>query len=221
MLNSYSKIDAVIGDAKKLEEVLTTAQSNGVGYNLKTQLQGYQFSKIFQDAMKTEPTTGQLARLNPQTIEDVWRDPKMQASYAKLYNGQQRADIDQFFKNIAMTQDKVNTNPIAKKITFLHGGAALAMGMFTGHLAAGALGATGIIVGAEGLGKLLTKPGTARLMVNLAGGGPLGMSDTMAGRLLVNALQGETVAIQDAQGQQHPGILGKDGKFVPLQSQVQ
>lgn len=220
-LDSFGKVDAVIKDANKLQDTLSAAQANGVGFNLKKSLQEYHFTRLFNDSMKVNPETGGLARLDPKALADSWYDPKMEKSIDTLYNSQQRSDIEQFFKNIAMTQDKVNTNPIAKKILFLHGGASLAAGLFTGHLAAGAASATGVVVGAEVLGKLLTKPGTARLMVNLAGGGPLGMSDTMAGRLLVNALQGETVAIQDAQGQQHPGILGKDGKFVPLQSQVQ
>ncbi len=216
VLDSFSKIDTVIKDPHKLEDVLTTAQTNGVGFNLKKDLQSYQFSKILQDATKSEPTTGAAVRINPQAIEDTWRDPKMQASFEKLYSSQQRSDIDQFFKNIAYTQDKVNTNPVAKKILMLHGAASLGIGLFTGHISEGVASAAGVIVGAEALGKLLTNPKTARLMVNLAGGGPLGMSDSFAGRILVNALQGETIAIQDAQGQAHPGTL-KDGKFVPLQ----
>ncbi len=219
-LNSFNVVDKVIRDPDKLEQTLTTAQQYGVGANLMKSLQGYQFMKMVNDASERSvmatgaPITDGVVKIDPQKLDAVWTDPEMQDSLKKLYNSQQRADIKQFFQNVTNTQDKASYNPIARKFLMIHGGISLAAGLFTGHLTGGAITAASVSIPAEVVGTLLSKPSVARLMVNLAGGGPLGMSDSFAGRILVNALQGETIAIQDAQGQAHPGTL-KDGKFVP------
>lgn len=217
LTDSFSKIDAVIKDPKKLQDTLTTAQTNGVGDNLKSTLRGYQFSKMWNNAIKTSPETGQLNRINAQGLADEWFDPKMQDSLKSLYSSQQRSDIDQFIKNVALTQDKISTTPIAKKFYIAGGLGTLSMGFFKGNLGSAVAGAAplGMLIGAETIGKILTNPKTARLMVRLAGGEALGMSDEFAGKLLSQVLTGSTVALLDAEGKKTPVEI-KDGRFVSV-----
>jgi len=220
VLDSFSKIDKVIGDPAKLQDVLTTAQANGVGENLKKSLQGYQFMKIFQNATKQSLTEGapgsqNIVRINSQSLADDWLDPKMQDSLKTLYNSKQRADIGQFFKNVAMTQDKINANPVAKKIWMLHGGVGIATGLLTGSLEGGTIASVGTFIGAETLGRLLTNPKVGRLLVAMAGGESLGVSEAYAGRQIANALQGSTIALIGQDGSKTP-VKVQGEKLVPL-----
>ncbi len=209
--DSFSKIDSVIRDPKKLQDVLAAAQSNGVGTNLRESLRGYQFQKIFNAAADNN-LEGTPTRINPQVLSKMWSDPSMQDSLKTLYNAKQRADITQFFKNIEYTQDKINTNPIAKKLIFMHGGVGLATGLLTGNIPAGATMSAVSLLGAEGLGRLLTNPKTARLMVALAGDEALGVSDRYAAKVISDVLQGMTIGMVNQDGSVTPSVVGSSQK---------
>jgi hypothetical protein len=217
---TFGAVDKVIANPKLLESTLTAAQSNGVGENLKRTLQSYQFQKIYNAAAERSlsgtKATNNVVRMNPDTIDKMWLDPKMQDSLGKLYTSKQRADISQFFKNVQATQDKIQSNPIAKKLFVLHGGVGIATGLLTGNVAAAPIASMSTFIAAEGVGRLLTNTKTARLMVRLAGGEALGMSDEFAGKLLSQVLTGSTVALMDAEGNKTP-VKVENGKFVPLE----
>ncbi len=219
LVDSFSKLDKVIQDPKRLQDVLSTAQSNGVGDNLRKSLQGYQFMKIFNNAatrsVEGSPYSNNVIHINPKSLDSDWLNPEMQDSLKTLYNSKQRSDITQFFTNIANTQDKINANPIARKLFLLHGGIGLATGLLTGSVTGGAEAAAGSMltfIGAQQVGKLLTNPKTARLLVAIAGGEPLGVSEQYAGKAITNVLNGSTVALMDRTGNKTPVTI-RDGKF--------
>jgi len=223
-IESFNVLDKAISDPNKLQEVLTTAQTNGVGSNLKKSLQGYQFMKMFDDATtrslsEGNPYNSNVIKIDPSSFDKTWLDPKMQDSLKTLYNSSQRADIEQFFKNVAATQDKVSAMPIAKKIWLMRGGAAIGSGLLSGSLTGsaeiGGLTTVGTYIGAQQLGKLLTNPKTARLVVAMAGGEPLGVSEQYASRALSQALNGSVVALINDKGDKVP-VRVQDGKYVPV-----
>jgi hypothetical protein len=221
VFSDLASLNKVIRDPQKLQDVLSTAQENGIDTNVRKSLQQYQFAKLFNNATTRDVAAQgpqKVVRIDPNTFNSDWLDPEMQDSLKKLYSAKQRSDITQFFQNVAATQDKVQANPIARKFWMMHAGIGLGTGLLTGSLTGGAMGALtsgGVLVGAEGLGKLLTNPKTARLLVSLAGGEPLGVSEAYAGRQIVNALQGSTIAILNADGTKTPARIQGE-KLVPL-----
>ena len=88
----------------------------------------------------------------------------------------------------------------------MHGGIGLATGLFTGSVSGGAVASSLTFVGAEGLGRLLTSPQTAQIMVSLAGGEPLWVTEQYAGRMIAQVLKGATVE-----------FIGQDGARTPAQ----
>lgn len=218
--NTSTRIDALIRNPDELQKVLTKIQQEGgTTDNFRQSLKGYSFMKMFNDAITRDPRNPSLVNIDPKTLTNAWTDPNMLQSYKTIFSQQNRADIAQFFKNVAITQDKMSTMPIAKPLVLMHGGAMLAGSMLTGHLTTGAGMGTaamaGLFVPAWALGKLLTKPSTARLMVALAGGEPLGMSDQMASKILAQALQGASVAVVNDKGQRIPATI-QGGGIQPL-----
>lgn len=210
----FSAIDRVIKDPIKLENTLTQAQSLGTDENLRKSLGGYKFMDIFNKATTQKigenTYSNNVVRIDPQVLSNEWLDPKMQDSLKLLYNSRQRADITQFFNNVANTQDKIGSGSY-KKLWLMEGGIGLGTSLLTGSPIHGAEGAAGIYLGAQGAARLLMNPKVARIAVALAGGEPLGVSDQLAGRLIVRALQGSAVALINADGSKTPAVVGPDG----------
>ncbi len=211
---SLAALDRVIADPKKLQDTLSRAAELGTGDNLRRTLGGYKFADIMNNAT-TRDVSGNILKLDPQKIANEWADPAMQDSLGLLYNKEQKANITQFFENIATTQDKVGPGSY-RKLWLMEGGVGLATGFLTGNPIHGAGGIAGVYLGGQVLSRLLTNPKTARIAVALAGGGPLGVSDQLAGKLISRALQGSAVALINADGSKTPGTFGSDGSLVPL-----
>ena len=70
-------------------------------------------------------------------------------------------------------------------------------------------------LGLAGVGKSLTNPKTARLMLALANNEALGVSDQYAARQLMQSLKDTTVNLVGADGSKTP-VRIQDGKLVPL-----
>lgn len=221
-LQSFAKLNQVIEDPAKLRGVLSAAQQNGVGDNLRKTLGGYKFMDIVDKAstrdLSKNPFSNNVTRLDPEKLSEQWLEPKMQQSLKELYSSKQRGDIEQFFRNVIATQDKMDAAPFAKKFWLMSGGAAMGMGMLTGSLtlAAKGAGAIGLFVSGEGLGRLLTNPKVARTIVAMAGNEPLGVSEQLASKMLSQALNGEMVALINQDGSKTPGII-EDGTFKPVE----
>lgn len=207
--DSFAALDKVIGDPSKLQDTLSRATSLGTGDNLKKTLGGYKFMDVLNNAT-THDVSGNVTRIDPAKIAEKWADPEIQDSLKLLYNSKQRADITQFFNNVANTQDKIGSGSY-KKLWLMEGGIGLGTSLLTGSPIHGAEGAAGIYLGAQGAARLLMNPKVARIAVALAGGEPLGVSDQLAGRLIVRALQGSAVALINADGSKTPAVVGPDG----------
>jgi len=218
------QLNKTIADPRKLQDVLSAAQENGIDTNVKKVLQQYQFSKIFNNATSRDIVKGvkpsNVVRINPESFNKDWLKSEMQDSLKKLYSANQRADIEQFFKNVAYTQEKIEGNPIAKKFWVMRGAVGISAGLLTGgitgsHIAM-PVGAIGALVGAEAVGKLLTNPKTARIMVALAGGEPLGVTEQYAARAIVQGLAGSTIALLNADGSKTPVQIDQKGQMNPV-----
>lgn len=217
---TLKELDNIIQDPVKLEKVLSRAQANGVSSNVRKTLASYQFSQIFNRA-SVLPTDGRGMRLDPNEINKIWNDPEMQDSLKKLYNRPTRDAMDQLFKNITITQDKMGPSPSNVRYWLTRGGIGIAAGVITGSLSGNAamsgIATSGVFITAGQLGKLLSNPTTARVMVALAGKEPLGISEQFAGKLIIRALQGSTVALINQDGSKTPAQIDKDGRLNPLQ----
>jgi len=88
----------------------------------------------------------------------------------------------------------------------------------TGSVEGGTVASAGTFIGAEVLGRLLTNPKVGRLLVAMAGGEPLGVSEAYAGRQIANALQGSTIALMGPDGTKTP-VRVQGEKLVPVGSQ--
>lgn len=212
--NPFAKIDTVIQDPDRLEKVLATGQINGV-QGVKKDLQSYQFMRMVNDAT-TKDASGAI-RIDPNKLSKAWSDPDMNTSFDTLYGkvgkGGIRDDITNFFKNIATTQDKMHSYPVAKQLRFLGAGFAIPTALITGNVtgAESALGTiAGLYIPTAVVGNLLTKPTTARILTAMAGGESLGASQKVAARVLTNALQGTSIALINSQGQKKWGSLQSD-----------
>jgi hypothetical protein len=215
LTDSFDKVRSLLRDSTKLQSTLETAQSLGTGENLRKTLADFHFADVFNNAA-TRNAAGDVVRLDPTKINELWQNPEMQASMKKLYNAPTRAAMDQFFTNIVNTQDKLNIGSAYNRLRLVRQGVYIAGSVVMGTLS-GRVGATsGIILSTQTLGALLRNPTTARVMVGLAGGGPLNMSEQFAGKLIVRALQGTTIAVVDDKGNKQPAQVGPDGQLLPL-----
>lgn len=231
-------IDKVIANPRELQRTLMTGNlvipSGGtkdvtnikyITSNTRKDLQGYELTQLINNA-KIVDTKGNVTYDGKKLVES-FADPNKQESYRILFSKQNRADIEQFFKNIAQVSDKTKLGMGNYWMLRLGGtgltlGATLATALTTGSLPAsvGTGGAViGATLGANQLGKLLTNPDSARLMVALAQNGPLNKSIGFAGRVIANVLKNSPVTINYQDGNSINGKIGPDGKFtIPLET---
>lgn len=231
-------IDKVIANPRELQRTLMTGNlvipSGGtkdvtnikyITSNTRKDLQGYELTQLINNA-KIVDTKGNVTYDGKKLVES-FAAPNKQESYRILFSKQNRADIEQFFKNIAQVSDKTKLGMGNYWMLRLGGtgltlGATLATALTTGSLPAsvGTGGAViGATLGANQLGKLLTNPDSARLMVALAQNGPLNKSIGFAGRVIANVLKNSPVTINYQDGNSVNGKIGPDGKFtIPLET---
>lgn len=210
--NPFSKLDEVIQDPDRLAKVLKAGQLGGpTGLNVRKDLQAYQFMRMVNDAKSVDPASGAI-RLDPNKINNVWTDPNLQNSLDTLYGKQNRQSVSDFIRNVAYTQDKMRSYPIAKGIRFLGAGFGIPAKVLTGDIS-GALGAGGLAtayIPSAVMGRLLTTPGVSEYVGKLVSGEPLSEGVKYGNRALVNALQGYNIAMIDAAGNKTWGQIGKN-----------
>lgn len=219
--NPFMKIDQVLQDPDRLSKVLTAGQLAGqAGLNVRKDLQSYQFMKMMNDAT-TKDATGAI-RIDPTKLSSTWNDPEMNTSLNTLWGKGGRQDVSDFIKQIAYTQDKQDTYPVAKALRFIDGGFMLGAGLLTGNLniAGGAAAFGGLFVPTAVIGNALTKPGVARVLTAMAGAEPLNPVLKRASAGLWDTLQGTSVALMDSGGKKTWGTIQKDKdtgevKFIP------
>lgn len=218
-------IKAIVQDPVKLQRAINSGNikfpsGNVESNNIRGDLGAFALKDIFDNSQTNDPKNPKGgATINPQTLQDKWSDPSFAESKKLLFNAPQRADLDQFFKNIAFTQQKQSVvGSYLSKVFAVRAGFALAPSLLTGYLSGSAehaAGVAGVELGAMGFAKLMTNPKTARFLVAAAGGQPLSASDQTVARSIVSALQGVTVSLRGNDGTEQKGSFDKDGKWVP------
>lgn len=218
-------IKSIVQDPMKLQRAINSGNikfpsGNIESNNIRGDLGAFALKDIFDNSQSNDPKNPRGgSTINPQTLQDKWSDPSFAESKKLLFNAPQRADIDQFFKNIAFTQQKQSAiGSTLSKVFLVRAGLALAPSLLTGYLSGSAehaAGVAGVELGAMGFAKLMTNPKTARFMVAAAGGQPLSASDQTVARSIVSALQGVTVSLRGNDGTEQKGSFDKDGKWVP------
>ncbi len=216
-----AQIDSLIANKTQLESAIKAAQTNGVGTkNITDDLAGFRLSRILQNSTTDTPSGGKL--IDPQKLYEQFHDPELTGSH-KLLFGKDQSNIEQFFRNVSAAQEKSgSSSSMAHRLLWYDVGAATAslpMSMFTGNLIPAGVAATGISmqVGMSQLAKLLTEPSTARLMLNLANGSALGVSERYAARAITNTLKNSIVQLTQPDGSKTQVTLTKDGKLVPVE----
>lgn len=174
--------------------------------------------QLWKDAETLDPKGG--ISIDAKKLYNDYMDPSNYQQKKILFNAQNRSDMEQLIKNAAMTQDKGGT--WAPKIWMIRTGMAIPAAIALGTGGAEHAAVTGSIeMGASLLTKMITNPSTARVLVNMAAGQPLNMSEQMASRKLMSVLQGTVVTLRGSDGSAEQGTFDKDGKFTPQSSSGQ
>ena len=221
--SAISAIDNIINDSQQLERALKSANlpipgTKGVtSPQLRKDLQGYYINKLIQDAGERDATTGKLKDFSADKLWKSFTDPNKTESMKLLFdNAQQRADLTQFFKNIARVDEKAKAGFITgSKILNVGGSIALASSLLGSGLSGHTAGLVGLKLGGGAIAKLMTNPKTARLMVAIGQGVPLGTSQQYVSRTLADALNGLTVTAISKDDREIRGRF-EDGKFEPF-----
>ena len=216
--NPFAPVDSVIGDVDKLGKVLSATQFSGqAGQNVRKDLQAYQFMKMVNDSATRDPT-GQVTRLDPNKLNKAWTDPDMNKSFDVLYGkpdqGGARDNITQFLKNVTTTQSN------GKRISYSNGGflipaAAAGLGHMLDIPGGYAGGLTAFYLPTAAMGSLLSRQDTGKIVANLAAGIPLSEGNKLSSKLVMNALQGTSLALMGSDGKKTWGsvVRGPDGSL--------
>lgn len=226
MVYAKSVSDVLLDDPEKLQRFFNTGEiqigkTKITSASPRKEAAGYQFGRMLNEAYDAATD-----RLDMQKLQNIWNDYKVSDMGRKVYSANNRADYDQLFKTLSYITPEM-TPGASKYLAIRLGlgaatlGSGLVTGMITGSAPAGMLGAGAIVGGSIGLhqlGKMMTNPDTARLMIAAAKGGPLNMSTATAGRIIGRALRGELITMdyKNEQGQpiQIKGKIDSMGKFV-------
>lgn len=182
----------------------------------KADVQAYELTRLFNNASEVDAVGNTF--FNGTKLQNLFKDPVKQESYKELFNSANRADIDQFFKNIAKVEEKgpLGMSPywvMRLTATGITLPPAILAGMQSGSFPLGSGAFIAGTVGLNQLGKLLTKPTTARLMVAMANQGPLSMPSRIAGRTIGNALKNTTIELTREDGTKVPGKINANGQI--------
>lgn len=224
LLNSkdvqIDKLDQIISEPSKLQRLINTGdtsllanpgQSKGAytsvaPTNLRDKLKTYQFSRLYQDSLIKDEAGNTTP--NPKKMWETWEGVKNSESMRILYNRNERDQISQFLKQVALTNEKFSTRGShmlqyrgmyavlgagAGLTGYLLDGLSPAHAMITG----GAVG--GFLFSINQLGKLAINPQTARIVQSMAAD-QMSVPSKFAARAIANVLKGETVKLLKTDG---------------------
>jgi hypothetical protein len=220
---SITGINNIIKDPKELQKALVAGNlqipdQGGIKYitsNTKKDLQGYEITQLMNKAKTTNPD-GSIS-FDGKKLVDAFNDSDKQESYKILFNSKNRSDINQFFKNIAALDQKGQMGPRPYWMLRATAGGIMLSGSLMSGMNPGLAGGGAILggtIGLNALGKALTNPESARLLVAMAQGGPLNMPTMVAGRILGNVLKNTPMTLVRDDNTQIEGKINSDGKFV-------
>lgn len=218
--------DQVLDDPNKLKEVLASGKlpipsPNGnitiSDSKMDKGFAGYMLDKI-RNQMFT-PTvmdpnrgvfngTGAIAEWNKEGNKEV-KD--------LLYSPSTQSNINQLFKEMMML-DKKGGSTIgglvmrAGRAGFIIPAASIAAGAFTPYTAMGLM-TGGLMLSGSALAHLMTNKESARLMIQMARGGPLGMSQNAAGRIIREGIKNAPLGMINAGNEVNWGNFNEKGDW--------
>lgn len=209
-----ASLNALIADDVRLQDALTKSQAAGLGTNVRQDMAGFHLARIQQDATKI---VNGVTTIDTDQVLTALSNPKMASSNKVLFRGSTGLDnMKEFYKTLGQTQGQVGggsrilryANTFGLPMSFLysamHGNAA-GMGASAGMAV--------LELSAAGLAKLLTTQQSGRLMVALASGAPLGVSDQYAARMVMKSLSGTPNYLVDGKGNRTPVQVGANGEL--------
>ena len=208
-----ASLDALLRDDTKLQNALTKSQAAGLGINVRQDLAGYRLARLQQSA--TNLSNG-VQTIDPDKVLKGLSDPEMSASNKILFKGSNGlAKMQQFYKNLATTQDTPGTSRILRYANTIGIPMSLMHSAISGNMAgvAAAGGMVGMELSAAAIAKALTNPQSARLMLALANKEALGVSDQYAARMIAKAISGTTVNLVSQDGTKTPMQMGANGEL--------
>jgi hypothetical protein len=216
-------VNKILADPLQVKRALSTGgiKVNGQSISANNMRQDLGAAKLIdmRDNAITADPLGKGSNLSGQALLDQWNDPKFQDQKKMLFNQTQRADYDQLFKNISITQQKQNpAGTWMNKYALVKGGLLLGPSLVAGSMSGmeHGLAIAGIEIPMVALSKIMTNHDSARALIAATSGQALGMSQQNFARTLFGALKGATVSIVGADGTKTSGTLDRDGHWTPL-----
>lgn len=221
--STVPEISKITSDPQKLQRALNASELKMPGgvissSNMKRDLQGHKFVEMLSSAWNSDPIDPTKGTFDARKLSDSWNSYSDE-SKKMLFSASNRADIDQFVKNLAMTQQKqVGVGMNSKMMMAGRASVILGAGLISGgNLSHYAEGIGGMELGGAALAKLLTNPKAARLMVAVSSGAPLNMSQQAASKIITGALTGYTVNVLLPNGQKSKATVDpKTGELDPM-----
>jgi hypothetical protein len=222
---TFSKIDEVLGDTEKLKKVLNVGSLTGSSaVNVKQDLQAYQFMKLVNDAT-TKDLKGNM-RIDSNKIGEAWTNPENQENYNLLFGKATKDRISEFFKTLSTAQGSPPANAnflkYAGRGNFLLGLGNIVHGLAMDNTTQAVMGGgqIGVQLTASMIGRLLSKEGTGKILMEIVEGAKSSVPPAFKARVLTNALQGFSASMVGSNGQSVPGSFQEDKetgatKFVP------
>lgn len=227
-------VDAILNDPVKLQRaidagVLKMSSGQVASTNVRGNLQGYKIDQMLNNAWKGDSIDSTKGVIQPEILINDWTSFGRGESKKILFNNAQtRQDIDQLFKQIAISQQKQTFGGLGgRNMWVVRGGIMLApalMGDLTGLSEYGA-GITGVMLTGNAIANIMTKgsymgvgsPSIPRAMIAAISGAPMNRSMQTISRGIVGALQGTgaVITINTRDGKKIDGTISKDGQFVP------
>ena len=219
------QVDAILDDPKMLQKALdankfTTPTGTAIkSDDMQSDLQGYFVKRVLNRASVPDQINPKVTKISPDTIANEFKQFVNTPAGEKLFsNKRQRNDMIEYLYALATTQANP-VNPAASHVGSAQqtlsrnsvnvllrwglpaltggvAGAGLSGGDPTSALVGGGVGVLGLGISAPVLARIFMNQRLARVMINSAKGLPLGMSEAAYNRLLVSALNGQTVALR-------------------------
>jgi hypothetical protein len=191
-----------------------------ISSNARKDAQGYQMMRMLNEASQTIDKTKQV--FNPEKLMELVNDPTKQETLKLIYGSEGLSNVKQLFKNIAITSQRGGNLGPSRYLALKLGVAGVTLAAGIPSLIAGdpetSLYRSGFVLtaslGGFALARLMTNPTSARLMISLSRGEPLGMSTKLATRMIVENLRNMPITLNYSDGNSVDGKINSQGKFV-------
>ncbi len=218
-------ISKILGGADLDEQMLATitktpeslGRAIAAGRDRKV-IQASEFQRIIQNAWENDGQT-----FNVKKLLDTWQDPSKQAVYNKLYNAEQRKDINNLITILKDTSQKQSNSgrfsmlyQLGKSGVFV-GSGVIGMALSRGGLSPYEVAGMGIVGGTIGLHSfaknVLLNPKVARQAAFGFKTPQTSDSARLFGNTILGALKGTGILLQKRDGTTVPATIQQDGSI--------